>query len=192
MRTKLAFTIIGASALATACGRAQANQPAHAEPTAAQQPGMRGGMAGMCPMQVEGTTVRAEDVDGGVALVFTTTGDVAELRRRVAHMAEMHERRHGEGKGGMMGAGMMAATARTEHVEGGAKLVLTADDPENVAALRQRLRQHAERMATGRCPMMMSVGVGDRGVGVGMLVAAAEQEGQAGIRWRRDCSEASR
>jgi hypothetical protein len=36
-------------------------------------------MAGMCPMQVPGTTVAAVDVEGGIGLSFTTTtGDVGE------------------------------------------------------------------------------------------------------------------
>lgn len=60
-------------------------------------------MEGSCPLELAGTSVRATDVDGGAALEFTTTGDVAELRKRVAHMAEMHAKMGGE----MMGGGMM-------------------------------------------------------------------------------------
>jgi hypothetical protein len=49
-----------------------------------------GGKGMSCPMKVEGTTVRAQDVEGGASLVFTTTGDVAELRERVhAHAEKM-------------------------------------------------------------------------------------------------------
>jgi hypothetical protein len=56
------------------------------------------GMKGMdCPLQVPGTTVRAEEVQGGSAMVFSTTGDVAELRRRVAAMAAMHNEHAGKG-----------------------------------------------------------------------------------------------
>ncbi len=43
-----------------------------------------------CPMAVEGTVVEAADIEGGSALVFTTTGDVGELRQRVTQMAEIH------------------------------------------------------------------------------------------------------
>jgi hypothetical protein len=53
--------------------------------------GMKGGMhdhMASCPMQVDGTSVRAEDVDGGAALVFTTEGDLAELRERVKKHAD--------------------------------------------------------------------------------------------------------
>ncbi len=56
---------------------------------ASQQQGMQA-MAGMCPMEVQGTKVEAADTDNGAALTFTTTGDVAELRRRVTAMAERH------------------------------------------------------------------------------------------------------
>jgi hypothetical protein len=50
---------------------------------------MSGGMM-KCPMEVAGTTVRMEEVEGGAAMIFSTKSDVAELRRRVAAMAEMH------------------------------------------------------------------------------------------------------
>jgi hypothetical protein len=49
-------------------------------------------MDGICPMSVQGTTVTASDIDGGIALTFVTpTGDVSELRRRVHRMAEMEQ-----------------------------------------------------------------------------------------------------
>jgi hypothetical protein len=112
--------------------------PAQAEPSpasgeSAQMMGgtMSGGMASTCPMNVEGTSVLAEDSPQGTTLVFTTTGDVAGLRQRVARMAQMYNqhqrgghgmmmqmtggRMHGQGGGGMMqsngtqgqGGGMM-------------------------------------------------------------------------------------
>jgi hypothetical protein len=197
VKTSILF-IAGALVLG-GCASSQARQqPTTAEPEASppaaeQEPGMRGGMmggemAGMCPMAVEGTTARAEDVEGGAAMVFTTTGDVSELRRRVARMAQMHNRHHGEGHGhmrgarggsrghqhgraqdgdepapggmqggmGMMGGGMMPppSTARSEEVEGGARLVLTPRDPADLARLREHVGQHGDMMASGRCPMM--------------------------------------
>ncbi len=114
-------------------------------------PGMA---AGMCPLQVEGTAARAEDVEGGAAIVFTTTGDVAELRRRVAAMAE-HHAAHAEGACACpMAASTPAHEARAEDVDGGARLVLTTSDPEDVEALRSNVREHADRMSSGACPMM--------------------------------------
>src|SRR5262245_47252069 len=47
-----------------------------------------------CPVAVAGTSVTVEDSDTGAALVFVTTGDLAELRRRVAAMAQMHNDHH--------------------------------------------------------------------------------------------------
>jgi hypothetical protein len=101
------FFLIGALAIAGCASSQAAREPATTPPTAEER-GMRGemmhqGMAGMCPMQVEGTSATAEDVEGGAALAFTTTGDVAELRRRVAHMADMHNRHGGAKQGHAMG-----------------------------------------------------------------------------------------
>jgi hypothetical protein len=48
-----------------------------------------------CPVAVAGTSVSVEDDAEGAALVFVTTGDVTELRRRVAAMAMMHNDHHG-------------------------------------------------------------------------------------------------
>lgn len=48
-----------------------------------------------CPIDVPGTSVTVEDAPNGAALVFVTTGDVAEVRRRVNEMASMHNDHHG-------------------------------------------------------------------------------------------------
>lgn len=47
-----------------------------------------------CPVTVAGTSVSVEDTDTGAALVFVTTSDVAELRKRVTTMAQMHNEHH--------------------------------------------------------------------------------------------------
>ena len=49
-----------------------------------------------CPVAVAGTSVTVEDTATGAALVFVTTGDVADVRRRVAAMAAMHNDVHGK------------------------------------------------------------------------------------------------
>ena len=75
-----------------------------------------GMMAGMCPMQVPGTTVAATEVEGGIGLSFTTTtGDVAELRQRVRRMAEMHNQRGGHTMMGSRGAPAPGADAEQQH-----------------------------------------------------------------------------
>ena len=62
----------------------------------------------------------------------------------------------GDHEKGMMGGGMMMppATARSEEIEGGARLVFTPKDPADLSKLREHARQHAEKMASGQCPMM--------------------------------------
>jgi hypothetical protein len=76
-----------------------------------------GMMAGMCPMQVPGTTVAATEVEGGIGLSFTTTaGDVAELRQRARRMAEMHNQRSDHTMTG--GHGPPAPGADAEHQHG--------------------------------------------------------------------------
>lgn len=69
-----------------------------------------------CPVSVPGTSVNVEDTDTGAALVFVTTGDVAELRKRVSAMAQMHNEHHGA-----MGAlpGEAGGTAGQGHDMGG-------------------------------------------------------------------------
>jgi hypothetical protein len=171
MKTNIALLV---SVLALASCASSQQQPTAATPAAPaeapSQPGMGHDMADSCPMAVEGTAARAEDVEGGAAMAFTTTGDVAELRRRVAQMAEMHEQHHGGGHGAMMGGDadqgamgggrmgggmkMPPATARSEEIEGGARLVLTPKDPADLPKLREHAHQHAEKMASGQCPMM--------------------------------------
>lgn len=47
-----------------------------------------------CPVAVAGTSVTVEDTTTGAALVFVTTGDVADVRQRVAAMASMHNEQH--------------------------------------------------------------------------------------------------
>lgn len=192
MNTALAL-ICGALVLGACASSQVGKEPMVATQTtqteAQPKPSMDGGQMGhdmtaMCPMAVEGTSARAEDVEGGAALAFTTTGDVAELRRRVAHMVEMHEKHHGEGHGagmggggaekGMMGGdkGMMGgdkgmmmppATARSEEIEGGARLIFTPRDAADLPKLRDHARQHAEKMASGQCPMMAMHGHGHEG-----------------------------
>lgn len=118
--------------------------------------GMKGGgmmaMKDKCPMEVPGTTAQAEDVDGGAALTFKTAQDAAELRKRVAQMAEKHNKMAGGGMhGGMM---LPPSDARSEDVEGGARLVFTPQKPETLGELRDKVKKHAADMASHKCPMM--------------------------------------
>lgn len=154
-----------------ACGSKQSRPPSEvaAPPLAAEQPAS----GGRCPMMPPaGTQVVTSDTSDGVAVAFTTTGDVAALRAHVRHMADMHNRmsgmHHGSGMhegmgsggmhGGMGSAGMsmqmIPSRASVEDIPGGARLVLVPDDPAQLSALRTHVREHAAMMAAGQCPMM--------------------------------------
>jgi hypothetical protein len=73
-----------------------------------------GDRAGMkhCPMADEDTEVAAENTENGVAMVFTTTGDVDELRERVQWMAQHHGKMKDHGK--MKGHGKKKGHAKME------------------------------------------------------------------------------
>lgn len=119
----LLIAFVGALTLAGCASSQTASRPPAASTAPAPGPGMHGGgkmhgamMAGgdmgkSCPMMVPGTTARSEEVEGGAAIVLTTTGDVAELRRRVAAMAEKHNKHQGQGCPMMAMHGAPAAAA---------------------------------------------------------------------------------
>ncbi len=132
-----------------------------------------------CPVAVAGTSVTVEDTDRGAALAFVTTGDVAEVRKRAAAMASMHNEQHaamgplptgdeaggghdmagmdhgdGGGEHGGHAGGMISVHSQVaaEDIDGGARLVFTAM-PDDVGALQDELRQHAQHMSSGTCSM---------------------------------------
>lgn len=147
-------------------------------------------MAKMCPMQVEGTTRQVVKLDDAVAMDFTTTGDVEELRQRVQKMAQMHDKMHAEG--GMMHGGMhgeqgpmqhgqmhgqmteeqrqmrqhmmqmMAdVTVETEEIESGMRMKFTPKDAPQADKLYQMMQKHTQMMGEqGQCPMMQMMGGG--------------------------------
>jgi len=73
-----------------ACGGGARSSPATTPATETAEPSDPS-----CPVAVPGTSVTVEDASEGAALVFVTTEDVTELRRRVSTMASMHNEHHG-------------------------------------------------------------------------------------------------
>jgi hypothetical protein len=129
----------------------------------------------VCPVAVAGTSVTVEETANGGALVFTTTGDVAELRRRVGAMVAMHHVHHAGGDmhaggdlhgggdlhagGDMHGGGppasmtaIMHATVAASDIEGGARIDAEAA-PGEASALQAALREHAAHMSAEGCNM---------------------------------------
>lgn len=119
-----------------------------------------GAMSAVCPMPVAGTTVIATEVDGGMALVFTTTGEVGEVRQRVRRMAELHnahpartqERsQQAKDQGGFAHEPMPDSVATAVDVEHGAQLTLVPKAAADLSVLREHARQHADRINRGDC-----------------------------------------
>jgi hypothetical protein len=87
--SSLAFTLLaacGGSSSATKATTTPTTPTAVPAPTTENDPS--------CPVSVAGTSVTVEDTDTGAALVFVTTGDEGELRKRVEAMAAMHNEQH--------------------------------------------------------------------------------------------------
>lgn len=99
-----------------------------------------------CPMNVDSAVVRAEPIDGGAALVFTTPGDCAELRRRVRDIARLHSFRVLE-----TNATLIVATDDIAH---GIRLNIRAVDANRGARLHDTAAARASQLARGACPAM--------------------------------------
>jgi hypothetical protein len=130
-----------------------------------------------CPVAVAGTSVTVEDTDTGAALVFVTTGDVADLRKRAALLAQKHndhhaamgplpdgndqagghEHNHDHGNqahdhaamGSMIGVHSKAVVA---DVDGGTKVAFISGAAD-LGKLQTELRMHAKHYAAGSCEM---------------------------------------
>ncbi|MBS2027610.1 MAG: hypothetical protein JST54_06890 [Deltaproteobacteria bacterium] len=123
---------------------------------------------GICPFAVPGTRVVTSKVEGGAALDFTThKGGVAELRRRVAAVAERHNALHdlggtavasrsnapGHGVSGGEVPPMNSAKASVEDIDGGARVILTPQDPSQLQVLRQHVESRVALMYRQGCPV---------------------------------------
>lgn len=150
---KLRFVSLIAVGFACGSSTTKSQTTASAPPPAAQQ-------AGQCPMkEMAGAKVTATDTSDGVAVEFTTTGDLAALRAHVRKLADMHngmEMHHDGDMHAGMGSGMKMVPSRAtvEDISGGARIVLVPNDPAQLADLRSHVREHAAMMNKGECPMM--------------------------------------
>ena len=158
MTTKILNAVVLAAAISMLAVTAAA-QTTPAEP----QPGMRMmDMSAMqnCPMAIPGVAITVDDSVDGVAINFSTTsGDVAELRRRVESIAKMHsDTQPGAMMSGNMKAGkMIPFTLKQEATSNGARLLLTPKDPALLLEFRAQIRTHVEHMQKGDCSMMQDM-----------------------------------
>lgn len=131
--------------------------PLYSEDEAARQ--QRGAEA--CPVHVEGAEVSSRDVPNGVALVFTTDGDVEELRTRVDRYSQLYNERSAAREAGSpheAPQGTVESRADVEEIDRGAQLILTPRDPDQLSALRQEAQRSAQEMSGGECPMQGQAG----------------------------------
>ena len=107
-----------------------------------------------CPIVVPGTSMSVEDAPNGAALVFVTTDNVAEVRKRAAALATMYNKHEGpqDAMGMMIGS---KATAAVSEVPGGARVAFTALKADDPAALKEELHMHAHHLTGGSCKMGM-------------------------------------
>ena len=132
----------------------EAHHPEGQEPDAEPRTDKMEMMAQMCPMQVEGTTRELVELDDAVAMEFTTTGDVDELRRRVEKMAQMHDGMHGEG-------GRMHRGQRHHHGE---------DGPDQRGRMHGEMTEEKRQMHQQMMQMMSDVTVETEEIDGGMRV----------------------
>jgi hypothetical protein len=106
-----------------------------------------------CPVEVPGTSVTVEDTDKGAALVFVTTGDVAQVRERAKQLAAAIASRSSSSTLASMIS--TPASADESEIDRGARVTLAASRADDVAALQSELRMHASHLANGTCKMAM-------------------------------------
>jgi hypothetical protein len=96
MKAKVTIGSLFLLGLAACGGGADAVEPAPPATagSGAQAAGAKQTDDPSCPVAVPGTSVAVQDAEGGAALVFTTTGDVASVRQRAREMARMHNEMH--------------------------------------------------------------------------------------------------
>ncbi len=127
------------------------------------------GDGGPCVMEVLGTGLDVQEVEGGLALTFETVApeQIAELQSAVRRFGEAYEngqhghhhqhatravalaRRHRA----QQGAFVPLATRVTDVAEG-ARLFVRAADRAESARLRQRLRADVDQIRAGVCPLL--------------------------------------
>jgi len=124
----------------------------------------------LCPLQVPGATLATEDVDDGGAIVFTTTGDVADLRRRVRNMADLHGNYRPQLAAMNIEPGLPPADHIVEDVPAGARIVFRTGDSD-LTGFRAQIATEASKLTTGRCPIAMPIAATEGQVPAGRALA---------------------
>ena len=158
LRTHGLATIILCSAACSTRSSRMPVAPVAAEPPVALETQRE--LRDLCPMEVPDATVRAEDIEIGAALVFTTSGiyggDIADLRRRVREMADIHNHYRDWMIARMPDSAKLPPAKRhVDDMPNGARIVFEPAGESEMAELRERVRTEAQRIAAGTCPIAM-------------------------------------
>ncbi|MDQ3031393.1 MAG: hypothetical protein M3Y87_03180 [Myxococcota bacterium] len=126
----------------------------------------------VCPVGLRGLSVEPMTIAAGGALQLTVAPDqVSELRARLQRFARMHQqrmqrdddapmRRVGERAFAHPDAMIHHATGlRVIDIPNGARLEARTA-PEHLEALRHEIHETAQQLATGRCPLALSIDEG--------------------------------
>ncbi|AKF03033.1 hypothetical protein DB32_000182 [Sandaracinus amylolyticus] len=144
--------------------------PATADPLDEPERSMRVSTREICPADVQGLVASFEALPRGGAMVLTADeGDVDELRARVSRFAHLQQLardadvRDDDDRPGMVvfrdeDSELLEATSvRVVDIERGARLELETNITGDVAELRSEVRDSAEALRQGRCPLSLQI-----------------------------------
>jgi hypothetical protein len=124
-----------------------------------------------CPMEIPGAHVAMTETKGGIALDFTTNGDVMELRQRVHSLAASQSSTQiapQSGAGDMQGSGGREMNQDVTHVQtqasvqdlpNGARLIIRPVDPNQFNSVRQNAMATVSQLNQGDCSALEIYGM---------------------------------
>lgn len=119
-----------------------------------------------CPVGIPGLAVRASELRGGAELVFSAPPEqVEELQARIAKLAHLHResvsaRARGELDRVRFGdetASFHRAAVSALATPDGARLIAVTSVRDEVASLRDELREDARTLQSGACPLALDI-----------------------------------
>jgi hypothetical protein len=135
-------------ALTAGCAAYRNNGEAASLGTAMREDASR--QDGLCAVDLPATRVDVDDHAEGVEIVFTSadSGEVGELRKRAARIAEGDRYRPGWSAAP---AEPIAVTTHVSDIADGVKIVLVPEHAKDVDALEELIEDDLDALTDGRC-----------------------------------------